>query len=277
MKNYKKALVAGGAGLLLGLGSIATYGSVVENATGVSLEQELAESLSNACSIMKKPSVFVEYIDAVSTVIGDDFKQLYCYVEGAASSYGNRCPNTAGSGNNHAVEVSGNQIETALRSIESQVDTVVGSCTATVCQSKIFEATIAESANTSSFNQALTGGKADGDIALICTLGTCDQAALSGTKFLILPHSIRKSTMDGKYTTLQTRDSGKPISYDFAVIYKNSGTTGLTEEGAEAVSDFMAAPSRCNNTALNTLHDVRINGTTAGSPFAGGEVHWVNY
>ena len=285
MKKYKNTLVAGGAGLLLGLSSIVTYGAVATNSTGVQVQQDIADKLADACAKMKDgPAVFSKYVDAVNSQIGADWKNTYCYVEGAGSSIAGtdgtkRCPNAAGTDGN-ALEVSGGPVETALDEIQTHLDSVLGNyCSATLCESKIFESTIAESADNSAFNQSLTGGKKDGDIALICTVGTCaTMNAISGTKFIILPHSQRKmGVVDTKYAPLLTKDSAKPVSYDFGVIYKNSGGSGLSETGAEAVTAYLHSPDRCNNTTLNTLHDIRIDGTTAGSPFAGGATHWINY
>ena len=153
MKNYKKALVAGGAGLLLGLSSMTTFASYVSDDAVSEVEKGIADAIAPVCAYLKN-DVAGKFISTAYSDVGEDWvKGTTCYVEGSTT----RCPQNAGQ--EAYLSDTSTGLAALLPQIENQINNLTGTCAASDCTVVKFEATITDNAVSSAYNSSYAGGK----------------------------------------------------------------------------------------------------------------------
>ena len=219
MKNYKNTLVAGGAGLLLGLGSMSAFAGVVPTNQGSTGAGKVAESLTGVCKGVIADGTSV--VKAFNSALNSDW------------SYENQSTLSNGTSSLTAIKdlVAGNITEAT---------STIG-CGAAVCSVQQFGATGGLSITVSTTTSTTYAGANNNELFLMCTIGSvgdsCVPSAIEDMRLFYFP------TNNADYST--------PANFEVGLLPPSS--TNLNEDDIDDIIAYFGSSDKCNSDRIKKM------------------------
>ena len=230
MKKYKNTLVAGGAGLLLGLGSMSAFATDIAQNKTADYTAQTADALTSSCK--KMSDIGVNFVDTVNSALAGDW---------SSESQG-QLSLTA----------------TSLDAMELKATTVLSgatssmACTAASCTTEKVSSGDLAFVYTEPKAPTFNGGK-NGDLVLRCQIGKgtvnadgdkCSPASIDDVTYYIFPVANNDQT---------------PTSFEVGIAFPQG--TLVSEADQFGVIGYLSSVDKCNKDYLKVM----IEGTGGGT------------